>query len=363
MKFGVLGAKMKTIKIKFVGFWEDFKNYSLLNIYRILEKYYKVEISDNPDYIICTCFSEPYEFLKYPQVRIMITEENFIPDFNQVDYAICPYPIKFLDRSFYYPTFVKPLCASDYTNAEELEHKQRKYDLSFVKNKQFFANFIYSHESENNIRGDFFKKLCEYKRVESPGKYLNNLDSSNFVEFRNESKTDFQRKCKFSICFESTKSEGFITEKIVDAFYADTIPIYYGSNTVSDIFNPKAFINCNDFDSFDDAIEYVKRIDQDDGLYLEMLNQDIFINPNYVSDVLNNYENYIRYIFDQPKEQAFRRSRVFSAKKYEDYIINIKQQSEMLSKIVYNTFLGRVSNSVYHKKDHIISKFNKAKTD
>ena len=73
------------------------------------------------------------------------------------------------------------------------------------------------------------------------------------VDFHDESKTAFQRKCKFTLCFKSTNHWGFVTEKIVDAFYADTIPVYYGSPTVTDIFNRDAFINVADFDSFDAA--------------------------------------------------------------------------------------------------------------
>lgn len=321
-----------------------------------MSKYYNVEITDNPDYIICTCFSEPYEFCEYPQIRIMITEENYIPDFNLVDYAISPYPVSFLDRAFYYPTFVKPLCASDYTNAELLEKKDRHYDMDFVLNKEYFANFIYSHESENSIRGDFFKQLSTYKRIESPGRYLNNMPDGSVVEFRNNSKTDFQRKSKFTICFESTKNEGFITEKIIDAFYADTIPIYYGSNTVTDIFNSKAFINCNDFNSMNDVIEFIKKVDQDNSLYLEMMNQNIFITPNYVSEVITNFEKYIKYIFDQPIETAYRRSRVYTPKRYEDYILNNKHDSKLYSSMINETFLGRACQSYYIRKKRIVDK-------
>jgi hypothetical protein len=63
------------------------------------------------------------------------------------------------------------------------------------------------------------------------------MPNNQTVDYSDQSKTDFQRKCKFTLCFESTKNEGFITEKITDAFYADTIPIYYGSSTITDYYN------------------------------------------------------------------------------------------------------------------------------
>ena len=156
---------------------------------------------------------------------------------------------------------------------------------------RYCPNFIARHESEGNIRGDFFKKLCQYKRVESPGSYLNNMPGGAVVDWLDGSKTEFQRKCKFTLCFESTLHYGFVTEKIMDAFYADTIPVYYGSPTVTDIFNKDAFINCTDYPSFDAVIEKIKELDQDDEKYLQMLRQPILVDPDYpreLEDALGN---------------------------------------------------------------------------
>lgn len=304
---------MKTVKIKFVGFWDGFNPETNI-LYQILKKHYNVVITDDADYVICSVFDTPYEYCNYPQVRIMYSGENYIPDFNVVDYALCPYPVEFLDRCCYRPVFV--------WNFDQIRYLQnRKPDISSLsEEKIYFANFIASHESEFNIRGDFFKKLSEYKRVESPGRYLNNMNDSTVVSFLDSSKTDFQRKCKFTLCFESTKHEGFITEKITDAFFSDTIPVYYGSSTVTDIFNPKAFINCSDYSSFDEAIEKIIELDRDDEKYLEMLSQPVFVDPDFAEKTINYIESFIISIFDQPLEQAYRRSRVYAAKNHEDFL-------------------------------------------
>lgn len=305
---------MKTVKIKFVGFWDGF-NPEQNMIYQILKKHFDVKITDDPDYIICSIFGVPYEYTQYPQVRIMYSGENYVPDFNLVDYALCPYPIKFLDRCCY-----RPVCIGEFGRAKALKYKQRDYSESILDEKVYFANFIASHESEHNIRGDFFKKLCEYKRVESAGSYLNNMPNSERVWYLNESKTDFQRKCKFTLCFESTKHEGFVTEKITDAFFSDTIPVYYGSSTVTDIFNPKAFINCSDYPSFDAVIEKIIELDQDDEKYLEMLRQPIYVDPDFAEKILDNVEKFIIDIFEQPLEKAYRRSRVYWPQRHEDFL-------------------------------------------
>ena len=103
---------------------------------------------------------------------------------------------------------------------------------------------------------------------------MNNMTPTEKICWDNESKTNFQKKSKFTICFESTAHDGFITEKITDAFYSDTIPVYYGSNNITDIFNPKAFINVADYDSFDEVIEKIIELDQDDEKYLAMVREN-----------------------------------------------------------------------------------------
>lgn len=334
---------MKKVKVKFVGFWPAMKLETQF-MYQILSKHYNVEISEEPDYVICSCFDPLYEYCKYPQVRIMIAGENYIPDFNFIDYAICYYPVSFFDRCFY-----KPGCYDPWGHALALENVDRNRDRRLL-DKKYFANFIASHESENGLRGGFFKALSKYKRIESPGSYLNNMSKQINVSCYDDSKTDFQRQCKFTLCFESTKHEGFVTEKITDAFYAETIPIYYGSDSVSEIFNPKAFINISDFDSWAEAIEFIKKIDNDDDLYLDMLSQPILNEKHYFSKLEKDLEEYILHIFEQPIEEAYRRSRVYAPKKHEEYLLDLdrndisKKSTRQLLKVVFNRARRKVGS-------------------
>jgi hypothetical protein len=47
---------------------------------------------------------------------------------------------------------------------------------------------------------------------------------------------------RFALVMENSSIDGYITEKILNAFLAGSIPIYCGSEEVFDIFNEKAFI-------------------------------------------------------------------------------------------------------------------------
>ena len=322
---------MKQIKVKFVGFRDC--PLELSAFYNILKRNYSIIETDNPDYIICSIFGNPYEYCKYPQVRIMYTGENYIPDFNLIDYALIPYDLKLYDRSFYYPSF-----SNNYDRTISLESIDRNYTIDFLKSKKYFANFITSHESEGAIRGDFFKKLSNYKRVESPGSYLNNMPNGETVQFLTESKTNFQKSSKFSLCFESTKHHGFVTEKLVDALVAGSIPIYYGSETVTEIFNSKSFINCNDYNSFEEVIDKIIELDNNDEKYMEMLTQPILVNSKFAQSLYNELESFFNNIFNQPLDKCYRRSRTaypcYIEKKINSKFNKEEKQQGLVRKIV-----------------------------
>lgn len=99
--------------------------------------------------------------------------------------------------------------------------------------------------------------------------------------------------------------------------------MYYGSPNVTDIFNKDAFINCADYDSFDDVIEKIKELDRDDEKYLAMLRQPILVDPGYTQRVFDDMERFVCSIFDQPIEKAFRRSRVYMPQEYDEVLSKV----------------------------------------
>lgn len=335
--------EMKTIKVKFVGFWDGFCVEDNI-IYQVLEKHYNVEVTEDADYIICSIFGNPYEYCNYPQVRIMYVGENYIPDFNLVDYAISRYPLEFRDRHFELPA-----CMVLSRNRNLMIEKQRDYSEAILSEKKYFANFIAGHESEYGIRGDFFKKLCKYKRVESIGSYLNNMPNGEIVNWTDESKINFQKQCKFSLCFESTAHEGFVTEKIADAFLADTIPIYYGSSSVKDIYNHRAFINCADYESFDDVVSKIIELDQNDDAYLSMLREPIFVEDKYLERKMEQLEKFLSNIFEQPLKKVYRRSKVYWPQKYEQWLLGKYETERNLQTLSITKLFKIFSRTVFKK--------------
>jgi hypothetical protein len=321
----------KTIKLKFVGKEKGFQP-TWSSMWNALVKHYDVQlVEDDPDYIICDIFgAPPYGYCHYPQIRILDNGENFIPDFNVVDYAISRYPVQLQDRNFYLPG-----CATRPERFLSLAEKDRNYTSDTLAQKEFFASFIASHESENNIRGDFFKALSKYKRVESPGTYLYNMSDGTSVRWDNDSKINFQRRCKFSLCFESTAHYGFVTEKIVQPFQQHSIPIYWGSPQIDRDFNTEAFIWCKGYDDLERMLEEVKYVDTHDDAYVHMLMQCPLRERTYLEHRYEELERFLVNIFSQSPEDAYRRVKYFAAEQHESYLREYARRYEKTPALVH----------------------------
>ena len=313
---------MKKIKVKFCDFWNGFNSNDNF-IVDILSQTFDVVQSDNPDYIFYSDFG--YEHLKHKCIRIFYTGENIVPDFNIADYAIGFHHIDFNDRYIRYPLYLL------YKNSiEMIVNRQKERFKSCEKPK--FCNFIYSNPEGDQSREIIFNKLNAYKKVDSGGKYLNNI-GYNVVN-----KYEFQKVCKFSIAFENSSTPGYSTEKILEAFAAETIPIYWGDPNIDTDFNGNAFINCHKYSSFDDAVERVIQIDNDDNLYKKILQENVFSKLDFIENKKIELSEFLNNIFIQDYEKAFRRNRVFRGKIYENNI------SALPYAIKFNNFFCRATN-------------------
>lgn len=82
---------------------------------------------------------------------------------------------------------------------------------------------------------------------------------------------------RFMLLMEDASIGGYITERIVDGFLSGTVPIYYGSPQVMDIFNPKAFIYY-DINKPQAAIDRIKYLEMNPSAYIQMLNEPLLAN-------------------------------------------------------------------------------------
>lgn len=307
-----------------LDFYDDFegddfyKSGIIKNLNQYLGHKYNFIYDKKPDYVIYG--SQGNAHLRFDCIRIFLQSENVRADFNTTDYVINHEYMEFEDRFLHYNAMV------------DFNTTRQKSD---VRNR--FCAFIVSNGTKCSPREMFFDRLSEYKKVDSAGKWRNNIgtplpktESGGFFE----AKMEFLKHYKFNLCFENGTSPGYVTEKLFDSFKAGCIPIYWGDTSLrcglgleskngseidmripqirdemlEFIINPKAFINAHNFSCWDELIDEIKRIDNDESAYCAMLNEPIFLKKPEANDFYNQkLIGFLDYIFSQDLKRAKRR--------------------------------------------------------
>ncbi|MBK1988879.1 hypothetical protein A0J48_015260 [Sphaerospermopsis aphanizomenoides BCCUSP55] len=109
------------------------------------------------------------------------------------------------------------------------------------------------------------------------------------------------RDYKFIICFENSREDGYITEKIFSAFYAGGIPIYFGAPDISKHIPPECYL---EFDGSD---------------YNELYKRMMNVTPSEFSRIRDN----IKAFLSSPEGQKF--TSVAFAKKLEHHFLQLKK--------------------------------------
>lgn len=282
---------MKTIKIKFVDFpyiKGDPRDYWLC---KLLSKYYNVELSDHPDYIIDGGLGR--DFYSYDGcIKIALIGENYAPDFNEFDYAMAFDSIEFGDRYLRMPLF------ATYPSFKKLECRNEFMPKPEELLNRGFCSFVVSR-SEDPLRAEFFHKLSKYKQVASGGRMLNNVGGPV------PDKLAFCSKYKFNIAFENSCVRGYTTEKVMEPLSVYSVPIYYGNPDIADDFNTDCMVHIANKADIDKAIEEIIALDKDDDAYLKKV-----MSPITALHTYDWYEErlveFLRHIFDQPVDRARR---------------------------------------------------------
>lgn len=317
---------MKSIKVKFVGFWDGWNpdNNFIINT---LRTFCNPELSDDPDYLFASCSS--VEYLNYDCVRIFYTGENICPDFNVFDYAIGFEDMEFGDRYLRYPLYlVDELYGEDY-KLMQTKHINPDETLS---EKTDFCSFVVSNgrDTADEVRTLFFKQLSQYKKVNSGGRYLNNIGQPEGVE----DKLAFQTKHKFSIAFENSAHPGYITEKLVQAFAAHTVPIYFGAEDVSKTFNKDAFVYCGGAEEVDECIKVVQSIDSDDEKYKRMISIPALLEENHDEVMREKLTDFLKNIVLQDLKKSYRTNRLSYGCSYCE---REQKKEELMKKFEYHS--------------------------
>lgn len=251
---------MRYLRVAFSNYTREFKEKDV--IIGLLSRVCKVEVvhfSENPDILFFSIFEYDDHFKCRDTVRVYVTQENDVPNFNICDYGVSFHNIDFNNRSFRLPNYC-------YHNEAFTKLREGIRMSNDAPEKRGFCSVVISNNLFSSPeRFAYWNKIDEYKSVMSGGKFRNNIGGPV------KNKFEFLSRYKFNLAFENSMVDGYTTEKISDAFYAGSVPIYWGNRLVARDFNPEAFININDFDSIDEAVDYIRKVDEDDELYMHYL--------------------------------------------------------------------------------------------
>lgn len=301
----------------------------------ILRRRYELVPTEYPDYVVFTHEGQRHRL--YPCTKIYYTQERYAPDWRECDFAITS--IKLDDpRAFHAPYY------SLWRDARDLVRSDAEDWEAELRRKTGFCSFLVGYADRSvRVRSAFFQKLHARKRVDSGGGGLNNLGRR--VPPGVPAKREFLRQYKFHIAFENSDVPGYTTEKIVDAFAARSVPVFWGDITVKEQFNPQAFIDRRDFDSDEACIEHILRVDADETLYLRHLSATPFHgnHPNKEWDY-DRLLGFFDHILTTPPNPVARRRWFFGLTKWR-WVKRVKTHAEKGMKTATERFQQRQASA------------------
>jgi len=132
------------------------------------------------------------------------------------------------------------------------------------------------------VRNNFFNELCKYKKVDSCGRHLNNMDGFRCPgRYSSEEYYKVVSDYKFMICFENGSHDYYFTEKLLVSYLNNTIPIYWGCPQVAEFLNMDAIFYLKPEYTEEDVsnlINEIIKVDSDETLYKQKFEQPLFVN-------------------------------------------------------------------------------------
>ncbi|WP_316824792.1 glycosyltransferase family 10 domain-containing protein [Pedobacter miscanthi] len=230
-------------------------NIAIKDIFNEIEDQIEFIESDAPDFILFGPYGNHFP-PKGKYIRIGYFCENIIPDLS-----ICEWGFGIpREEEINNPRYKRIQWHG--LKPDTLVKNLSDNDIDFIINqKQHFCNFIYSHPVA--YRTHFFKELSKYKKIDAPGKSMNNMPSIDKKYSGNmwERKREFLSQYKFTIAFENYVYPGYQTEKLYDSMLCNSLPIYCGDPFVGAVFNTDSFVNIPDYLNLSNSfwIDYIEK--------------------------------------------------------------------------------------------------------
>lgn len=151
--------------------------------------------------------------------------------------------------------------------------KPRKLDMSIKK--EFCALIANNPEG---LRINLYNSISDYKQVHGFGNMFRNP--------LRQSKFEILPEYKFCLCPENSVYDGYVTEKLIDAYAGGTVPIYSGTMSVDCDFNEHAFLNYMDYKDMSKFVKEIEAIDYLEASYKRMYEQPLLTEEPKLDDAI-----------------------------------------------------------------------------
>jgi hypothetical protein len=240
------------MRVEFRDFWGGFepRNNVFSNLFGQMGN---IEVVDSGgDVCVFSCFGASHRTFR--GCKVFVTGENRRPNFIDADFCI-GFDHVVDDRYLRYPLWAW------YGWTNQLLHP---YDENITEEQTDFCAFVVSNP-DNRIRNQIFKELSRHRHVHSAGRLFNNdsIGSDGPPGQQSSATVSYMRRFQFTIAAENSSFPGYTTEKLMQAFVAGSIPIYWGDPLVDYDFDPRSFVNFSDYGTVNGLVQAVLELAED----------------------------------------------------------------------------------------------------
>jgi hypothetical protein len=293
---------MGKLKISFSDFWGGFDEKN--NFWTLILEKLKIDyvvVPDNSDILISSCFGSSF-LRKNSNKKIYWTGENWfrvnqkLPPIGKSILEIFDhvYSFDYNDSKNHYrmPLYLIDTIESGIEDYNVILRNKSKDALYGEYKFRKFSTFVQSN-GNCKFRNEYFTKLNSISKVDSYGSLFNNTGKI----LNRKEKIEISKEYKFQLAFENSEYDGYVSEKIIDAFKSDIMPIYWGGTLIHKEFNNKSFIDVNQL-GVDSSLKLVSDMNSDFDIYWEYYNQPIVSDHQMsISDRIQKfYDNFLQNI-------------------------------------------------------------------
>lgn len=234
-------------------------------------------INSDPNVHIVGPFSKDQKIFSKSVPKIYFTAENWqVPNDDSIDLYLTPYRTED-EKHIRLPTWItfidwfnesadlSSVNTNDNPNRLPLSLALKPHPKSFSERSEFCA-FVVSNPI-SKFRNDCFTELNSYKKVNSGGDLYNNIGGRLELKYPGGGcgdipKYEFFSNHKFTLSFENSQADGYITEKVLHSKMAGCIPLYWGDINTNSDFVSGSIINISQLSNPEQIVKVMQKLEE-----------------------------------------------------------------------------------------------------